>query len=192
MSDDPFFTPSMVLPLPNKNKMKDGNFKEATKVGVSEDAKQDQKPDMKPKEKSKLSKFESNTQSKIELEEIVSVQEVQVVSNIPEILSVRNQPDPTILDSKRLILTKEKSKIKVGYYFDKKIVRYIDNISNDLRFDEDIQNHHPSTVAEELIKIGQFFYNKYGYILNTISSGDQIFEFIIREYRKEFNIINDE
>ena len=185
MSDDPFFTPSMVLPLPNKNKTKDGNFKEATKVGVSED--------IKPKEKSKLSKLESNTQSKIELEEtIVFVQEVQTVSNIPEILPVLNQSGPSISDSKRLILTKAKSKIKVGYYFDKKIVRYIDNISNDLRFDEDIQNHHPSTVAEELIKIGQFFYNKYGYILNTISSGDQIFEFVLREYRKEFNIINDE
>lgn len=116
-----------------------------------------------------------------------------VKKNIPPAESaLENMSPPNVLEVKKLVLTKSKDKIKMGYIVDRKTVRYIDEISSELKYGE-IQNRHPSIIADEFLKIGQLFCERYRNKLgDTITSGDQISEFILGEFYKEFNIHKDE
>ena len=66
-----------------------------------------------------------------------------------------------------------------------------DNISGEMKFNE-VQNYYSQTVAEEFLKISQVLYERYKHkLVDTIMNGDQIAEFILREFSKEFNIVTD-
>jgi len=133
-------------------------------------------------------------QTPIEIQaETISPVESTVNTIIPPSEStLENTSPPNALDVKKLVLTKSKDKIKMGYIVDRKTVRYIDEISNELKYGE-IQNRHPSIIADEFLKIGQLFCERYRHkLVDTITSGDQLSEFILCEFYKEFNIFEDE
>ena len=173
MSDQKLFDPAVILPIPGKqnSKTKNNNMREAVKT----ETKEIPKPISKdiPKE--------------------VSIKtSVEIIPTSPIEPTVEKIPPPIIPGPKRLVLTKSKDKTRTSYIIDKKIVQYIDSASRELKYGE-IQNHYQATVAEELIKISQYFYEKYRHkLVNTITSGEQISEFVFREFRKEFNIMEDE
>jgi len=157
------FNPAVVLPIPGKgNKSTSSNMREAVKTET----------------KPKLPKLEG------------ILEHEHPVGTIPLAEStLENISPPNTSDTKKLILTRSKDKVKMGYIVDRKNVRYIDDLSTELKYGE-IQNHHPSIIVDEFLRIGQFFYEKYSHkLVDTITSGDQISEFILSEFRKEFNIV---
>ena len=162
------FEPSLVLGIPKRTSKKGGNMREAVKTESNERPKVEEKVTITPP---------------LIVEEVV----------IPAvILDVETKPNLDIPDIKKQILTKEKGKTRTSYIIDKKIVNYIDNISRELKYAE-IQNYHQGIIAEEFLRIGQYLYEKYKHKLSeTITSGDQVSEFVFREFRKEFDIIDDE
>jgi len=164
---DQLFNPAMVLSMPSKVKQsKNSNMHEAVKTKVDEIPKK-----IIPKKIKVI---------KPPVKEII----------IPPVeLTVEPEITP---DIKRTILTKEKGKTRTSYIIDKKIVNYIDNISRELKYAE-IQNYHQGIIAEEFLRIGQYLYEKYKHKLSeTITSGDQVSEFVFREFRKEYDIVDDD
>ena len=172
MSDQPLFSPAMVLGIPPKNQ-KVNNFKEATKT--SEKLKSEE--EMKTKKSVEEQKTESSPmvdKPKVKKEKLKVESDVELVK------------DKTVKPQSKL-----NGRLRTNYFIDKNIIRYIDNISGEMKFNE-IQNYYSQTVAEEFLKISQVLYERYKHkLVDTIMNGDQIAEFILREFRKEFNIVTD-
>ena len=169
------FNPAAILPIPGKrNKSQDNNMREAVKNKPNHEVIPEQIPIEIPAETIPLA--ESTVETII----------------LPSESTVEGMSLPSTSDIKKLVLTKSKDKIKMGYIVDRKTVRYIDEISSELKYGE-IQNRHPSIIADEFLKIGQLFCERYRQkLVETIAGGDQISEFIFREFHKEFNILEDE
>lgn len=172
---DQLFNPAVILPIPGKqNKSKDNNMREAVKNKPNHEVIPEQIPTEIPAETIPLA--ESTVETII----------------APSDSTVEGMSSPSTPDIKKLVLTKSKDKIKMGYIVNRKTVRYIDEISSELKYGE-IQNRHPSIIADEFLKIGQLFCERYRHkLVETIAGGDQISEFIYREFHKEFNILEDE
>lgn len=163
MPEQPLFSPAMVLGVPSKNQ-KGSNYKEATKTNSGVD------PALQLKE-TKLEKEKSKHRD-------IPIVEITTTPSISE----TKKPGPAKTSENR---------IRTSYHISKNNVRYIDIVSGELKYC-DVQNSFQYVVADEFLKIGQYFYEKYKHKLTDfITSGDQISEFILREYRKEFNIIDE-
>jgi len=162
------FEPSLVLGIPKRpSKLQSGNMREAVKTETNE----------RPKG--------------ILGEETIKILE-ETITPLPLVEAVITSVVENTPDIKKQILTKEKGKTRTSYIIDKKIVNYIDSISRELKYSE-IQNYHQGIIAEEFLRIGQYLYEKYKRELSeTITSGDQVSEFVFREFRKEFDIIDDD
>ena len=167
MSDPkPLFNPSMVLPMPSKNQ-KGSNFREAIPKKSSEPI----------PEKLKIEDKKIEVATKVKKEKIIKAEK-----NIEK----EKELTPSTKTQSKL-----NGRLRTNYFIDKRVIRYIDNISGELKFYE-VQNYYSQTVAEEFFKISKVLYEMYKHkLVDTITNGDQIAEFILREFKKEFNIVDE-
>lgn len=202
---DNLFPPAVVLPIPNKKKNKTSSMGDAIKVenrtlSSNNIPQQDNevKYDVENNDIShneEPAKSEDNTAG-LDTSEILpidSVDESPAQVNVPinknkieKKKKVDSKPD-----QKREALTKRKSNLRTNYIIDAQVVKFVEEISLSLKHEE-ILDFHSSTVASELMNIGMYFYKRYLKKVNgLITSGEQIKEFTLREFEREFHIIEE-
>jgi flagellar biosynthesis GTPase FlhF len=189
----PLFPKNLVIPIPNNKGKNINNFKDAiddsSDSSVNNNDTEDHNKTEQEKiekeideltEQKKLNEEAEKERLKAEKEKKKAEKEAKAKEKLEQERNEAKKIKP------RTALTKSKDKTKIGYHIDRKVARFIKDLSNDLYYDEDIQDSDASIVCEELLKVGMFFFKKYSHILNNITSGDQISEFILREFKKEF------
>lgn len=205
------FPPSLVLARPQKKK-NTSTMSDALKVedrsGSTDNKDKEPAQDALPIiEKADDAKIVSKTTSKVNdilLPENPPEIQTDFKENSESVSKVASPPLPSdkqsslkgkqknsSTDEKREALTRRKNTHRTNYIIDAQLVKFIEEVSLDLKYAE-ITEHHPSTLANELLDIGVYLYKQYKKKVNgLITSGEQIKEFTLREFKREFNIFEE-